>query len=266
MNNMSVDVMVRNFTNKNKIKNMKATLYFHQGMTDVVNCLGMINYYSDLYEELYVILRSDVSEMINYYINGLDNVHPIYIETENGLYFNDIRKHIINNSDILFFGEHDYQRVDNYKMIWHRNQEKVQDFVSKFYTLYGLDYNIRVNNFNLKRDYDKEESVYQDFLKKNGKDYILIHDNPTWNSPTEIDIKGDNIINLNKTTNIFFDYIKIIENAKEIHLIDSVWACILYLIDARYNLFSHLNINVFCKRGHYYMFNNPIKLKNWKLI
>ena len=40
-----------------------------------------------------------------------------------------------------------------------------------------------------------------------------------------------------------FDYIKIIENAQEIHLLDSVWGTLIYQLDAKYNLFKKYNEN-----------------------
>ena len=43
-------------------------------------------------------------------------------------------------------------------------------------------------------------------------------------------VKNDDIsyVNLNGITNIFFDYIKILENSIEIHLLDSVWGALVY--------------------------------------
>ena len=38
-------------------------------------------------------------------------------------------------------------------------------------------------------------------------------------------------VNLSRSTNIFFDYIKILERSREMHLLDSVWAVFVYLLD-----------------------------------
>ena len=48
------------------------------------------------------------------------------------------------------------------------------------------------------------------------------------------------LVDLNKSTNIFFDYIKILQNAKDIHVLDSVWGAFLYQADSKYELFNHI--------------------------
>jgi len=71
---------------------------------------------------------------------------------------------------------------------------------------------------------------------------------------------------LNNITEIFFDMIKVLENSIEIHLIDSVWGALIYLLDAKHNLFKNKNIYLYAFRKHHKMFTEPVKLKNWKII
>ena len=64
--------------------------------------------------------------------------------------------------------------------------------------------------------------IYQ--TKIYGLKYILIHEDQERNRLIRRNKISDNnlpIINLNKISLLFVDYIKIIENAQEIHLIDS---------------------------------------------
>ena len=56
------------------------------------------------------------------------------------------------------------------------------------------------------------------------------------------------------------------QNAQEIHLIDSVWACLFYQLDAKYNILNKKPVNVYCMRGHAEMFLQPITLTNWNII
>ena len=76
-------------------------------------------------------------------------------------------------------------------------------------------------------------------------------------------VKDSKFVDLNKATNTFFDYIKILENSKEIHLLDSVWGVFVYQIDAKYGLFKNIPITTHCLRGYIPMFTEPIKLNNW---
>ena len=91
-------------------------------------------------------------------------------------------------------------------------------------------------------------------------EYVLYHDTKEVEIPKKEDCT---IIQLDHLSDIFFDCIKILEDAKEIHMIDSVWACFIYLIDCKYKLFHDKLIHVYCKRSYFEMFTSPIKLDHW---
>ena len=57
--------------------------------------------------------------------------------------------------------------------------------------------------------------------------------------------------------------IKVLENAIEIHLLDSVWGAFIYQLDAKYKLFQSKKIVLYAKRGYHKMFLSPVKLNNW---
>lgn len=50
------------------------------------------------------------------------------------------------------------------------------------------------------------------------------------------------IVNLHFSSDLVFDMIKIIENAKELHLVSTFWALIIYYMQHKYNLFSKIPI------------------------
>lgn len=241
---------------------MNGILYFHQGWTDIINCLSLIDYYLENYEKIYLFSREDSKNLIDFYLSNKNNrVIPIYINKSNLDNLNTIHffsKNIdnINNYNILYHGCHDRYRKDNYNNSFSKS---VSFFVESFYKLYNINYMTRVTHFNIQRNYDLENSKYAEFIKKYGEKYILQH---------EINdiISKLPIINLNGTTDTFFDYIKIIENAQEIHLLDSVWGTLIYQLDAKYNLFKNIKIYIYCKRGYHDMFKNPIQLDNWIFI
>ena len=61
-------------------KYYKSLLYFHQGFTDIVNCLPLIHYYSHYKSNLDVIVRIDARDFIEYTCRGLKNVSFIYLD------------------------------------------------------------------------------------------------------------------------------------------------------------------------------------------
>lgn len=272
----------------------KACVYFHQGWTDIINCLSLINYYNNLYDEIVVLCRSDASELMEFYTRDMPSVSVVYLQTDNGRFYGQFRKlkcpdvqyaaegtggtvDIPLDFDIMFHAEHDKYREDSYKGYWYGSSKKpTNHFVESFYTYYDIDYSIRVGSFGVTRDKRLEEETYDTFIKKHSSNYILYHDDEQNHQfglhhvSTKIDfskpIEGCTYFNLNKASNKLFDYIKILQNAKEIHLVDSVWAVLCWQLDAKYGLFSNKDIKVYCKRGHKEMFLEPVKLKNWEII
>lgn len=223
----------------------KGCLYFHQGWTDIIGSLPLINYHAKNYNELVVIIREDSKPILDYYINGIKNVIMYYVP-----------KNILDTSmlqippeyDIVYHGYHDIHRTDKYK---NKFRTETMYFAKGFYEYYDIPFIEKINCFELKRDNVLEESKYKEFISKYGEDYVLYHDDQ--NTPGGVtginlyDIIKDkpNAINLNGITNNVFDFIKIIENAKELHLVDSIWAITCYLLDAKYSIFKDKNVYLY---------------------
>jgi len=278
---------------KIQMKNNKGCVYFHQGWTDIIMCMSLINYYKSRYETIYVLIRSDAKELIDYYVSGLENVFIVYLDTDNGRFYggfntfsdgNEVTylNNIVNipkDFDLLFHAEHDKYRKDEFKYYWYRpeNQKKpAKHFSEMFYIFYDIDFQTRIDYFMVNRNLPLEDITYQRFIEKHGKDYVLYHDDEnnhehgSLHVSTKINfdtiLENHTYVNLNKQSRVFFDFIKVIENAKEIHLVDSVWACLLYQLDAKYGIFKNKEINLYCKRGHENLFLYPARLENWKII
>lgn len=241
--------------------NKNGYLHFHQGWADIINQLALIDYYLEKYDKITLLIREDSQPLIDFYLKNKTNIIPLYIKKDS-----NIPEHVLNDmdSDLLFHGIHDSYRRNFKKTCQNPNPEH---FWKNFYICYGIAYETRVTHFNIKRNYELEQIRYDEFVKQYGTDYSLYHEDVL--SPIVRDLKikkEDNSISLTNKTNIFFDYIKILENAKEIKMVDSVWATILYHLDAKYRLFKKIPITINCLRNHNYMFLEPITLENWTVI
>lgn len=242
----------------------KGILYFHQGWTDIINCLSLINYYSTLYDKLYLIIRTDSQKIINFYTRNINNIEVLYIDKnilDNSNIIEYLNNNNLSNFDYLFHGFHDKNRKDLYINSF---PSKINTcnicFVKAFYEFYDINYISRINFFNFERNYELEDTIYQEFINKYGFEYIVHHEIHEYNT--------ENIpyINLNGISEIFFDYIKVLENSKEMHLLDSVWGAFIYLLDCKYKLFENKKIYLYPRRGYTSMFIEPIKLNNWIFI
>lgn len=240
-------------------------LYFHQGCTDIINCLSLINYHCNIYNKIYLIMRNDAKELIDLYTKNIYNIKILYEEKKNidknGIQFVINKYNNINfqNCDFLGIGNHDNIRKDNYNSKFRCINNC---FVKGFYESYDIPYITRINYFNFDRDLELENIKYNEFINKYGENYILYHE------VIEETITTNNLcVNLNGQSDIFFDYIKILENAIEFHLLDSVWGAFIYMLDCKYKLFHNKKIYLYVKRsGHRKMFEEPIKLDHWIII
>lgn len=234
----------------------KGLLCFHQGWSDIVNCLPLINYYSEQYYSIKLLVREDSKEFVDFYIRDKPKVSVIYKDKEK-LPYNCYDELNLSDYDLLYHGYYDCYRNngDKFKRVFNQSGH----FVMGFYTFYGIDYMCKVHKFDFKRDEILECQFYDKFVQNNGNNYSLRHN---------VNVNG---VSLDKLSNNIFATIKVLQNSKELHLSDSVWAALCYLLDARYGLFQN-------KQVHLYPYNSrdgaccaanskgplaPIELKNW---
>jgi len=260
-------------------------IWFHDWWTDIMNCFALIDYYymSHDYDKLYVLTIIDAKELFQFYIREKNNIELLYYSREQE--HNDPNAILIQNNIIydnnnyyfyLIHGGNDNYRNDHYKNTLKNTLllENHDAWVDKyFYENYDIDPYVRFTHFNLNRDLILENNTYNTFIKTHGEKYILTHEiemseiKNKENTLAETD-NTINCVNLNRISNIYFDYIKVLENAIEIHLLDSSWAALIYILDYKYGLFKNKNIYVYAKRDYIRMFTSPTntKLDNWTII
>jgi len=241
---------------------LKGYFYCHQGWTDIINCFPLINYYSKKYDKLICFFREDSYELVSYYISQFENV---VFECD---------KKITNMSDghILFHGIQDSYRNDKYKnMFVHSSQ--VEHFVSRFYTVYQIPHYEIINSFNFKRNLELEEEEYTKFIQQHGTKYVLYHEPSYHLLNLNIDNNLFKKINLDGRVKNIFSYIKILQNSKELHLVDSVWAAMCYLLNCKYGMFKDKKIFLYpyersggLLKDKSQTILKPINLKNWIIV
>lgn len=246
---------------------MPYLLYFNQGYTDIINCLALITYYSKKFAdaEIYLICRHEMKEAILFYTRPYTNIKVFFENKEEEKQFlpNYIRNYSLTP---LIHGVHDYLRDDDYFKVFCSSRP---NFIKGFYEWYDISPEVRWKEFEIERDCVKENSFYEKYICAAGgrADYICIHEENNLKIPylRGRERRETKIINLNRISNCFFDTIKLLEGAKEIHVIDSVWMAFLYILQMRYGLFANTPIFAVCLRKYDFMVNEPL-LPNWKII
>jgi hypothetical protein len=84
---------------------------------------------------------------------------------------------------------------------------------------------------------------------------------------------SDNYIHYCNYPTLIFSYIKILQNSKELHLVDSTWASMCYLLDAKYKMFKNKKIFLYPYERSGGLLKdknqtnlNPINLRNWIIV
>ena len=92
---------------------------------------------------------------------------------------------------------------------------------TNFYKQFGLPLNYRFKNTYWKRDYKREKRLMNKLVGKN-KNFIFLQDDPSKGMTIDISKINKNYkIIKNDNNHLIFDYGLILENAKELHLIES---------------------------------------------
>ena len=201
-------------------------IYHHLGLGDHIICNAIIRNYYKLHDKIYLFVKPHNLESVSFMYRDLDNIEFIQGCDQ------DAERIIMNKINVLRVG---FNKLDvkNYK------------FDKSFYMGVDLDFEKRWSDFYVQRDINGENNLFNTFgVTENN--YVLIHDdiNRTYEiDDNEVVNKNIPIIRPNRTlTNNIFDYCYLIENAKELHCIDSTFKLIADSINIKTDfLFYHLN-------------------------
>jgi len=185
-------------------------LYIHQhlGLGDHIICNGLVrNIYQRITSNINLFCKPMYQESVSYMYRDTDiKIIPLD-DHDIGPFLSNI-----DPENILRVGHHHIMKYI-----------QGTTFDHAFYKQVGLNFQKRWTDFYIKRDEAKEEELYQKINPP--KEYIFLHDDPSRN----FIIDQKHIINKNlpiirpdlKLTTNMFEYAKVIENASEIHCIDS---------------------------------------------
>lgn len=267
----------------------KVLVQFNNGYTDIINLIAIPKYYSTIYTHIILIIREEVKNFVKFFFQDTNNIDVIFIKYSDQLEYHHTAwsKNIdltYTNIELINFCKFKNIDIKEYerKYIGHMdrvlsnipgnpgpNTSKFEYNVQKlngnwlkaFYLSNEIKFDIRYKFFNINRNYEIENKKYDEFIKIYGNEYNLCHSN-------NIDDfeKKFNAIDLSGKSDLFFDYIKILINAKNMYLSDSVWACLIYLLDMKYGLFKKQKIFYYPIKWNIIFFVNEPLLNNWEII
>ena len=189
---------------------MNLYIYHHLGLGDHIICNGLVRNiyknYAASFPEIFLFCKDVNFKSVAFMYSDLKHLQIIKVKNDKGV------------KDYL-------KRLNNYKLKkigFEFRDLKNRYFDQDFYKIAGIDFNKRWDDFSVIRNYNREKELFQR-LELKPLEYIFLHDNINRNF--KIDQKY--VINKNKKiikpfgTETIFDWCTVLENAKEIHCIDS---------------------------------------------
>lgn len=181
-------------------------IHHHLGFGDHIICNGMIRHFYEKYGEISLFCYEHNLENVLYMYRDLDNLTVLAVQSDAEAF-----QHVFdNNLDCIRIG---FSELFKFMPKF--------TFDEAFYKIAGLDFSVRFDKFYFERNYIQEQEVLNE-LNPSGEKYIFVHDDG--DRGFSIDLNKINskfkIIKNDKRFKIF-DYLKLLENAEEIHFMQS---------------------------------------------
>lgn len=203
---------------------MNIYIYQHLGLGDIIANNGLIRYLIKINSKakyFFIFCKEKYIESIKFMYRDQKRIKLISISNnpkDEEKEINRYLKKIDINDEIIKIGHNFYKctnslNPDHKDNPWHCSVN--------FYKQFGLPYEYRFKKTYWKRNYINEKKLFNELVGKN-KNYIFIHDDKDRNLEINKSKFNKNFhLVLNDNKNLIFDYGLIIENAKEIHIIES---------------------------------------------
>ena len=211
---------------------MNLYIYHHLGLGDHIICNGLVrniyNNYAASFSKIFLFCKDINFESVAFMYSDLKGLEIIKVKNDK-----KVKKYL--------------KKQDNYKLQkigFEFRDLRNRYFDEDFYKIVGIDFKKRWEDFVVIRNFHREKELFRQ-LEIKPLEYIFLHDDIKRN----FKINKKYIINKNITiikpfwTKTIFDWCTVLENAKEIHCIDSSFRLLADSLELNAELlFFHINI------------------------
>lgn len=205
----------------------------HSGLGDSIITNGMAHAFSDSYDKIYIAHLSMFTESFEALYKNFPKIIPVKLPDQDiNLYQLDKIKDLVKatKSEYVCIGDPYLQYPKRLVLNQDGNLEHIHtpvDFERQMYELAGMHYSIRYTRCQIPDSTDNSKKLWLDLSK--GNDYILVHRQGS-QSTTGYQLDIQNITKFKHLpiieiepgyTNNVFDFVDLIKNAKEIHVVGS---------------------------------------------
>jgi hypothetical protein len=222
----------------------------HQGLGDHIVCSGLYREYARKYSKCVLPVNKRNYRSVKELLKDVPNIQVISEGTR--LRALQIESHAL----LLEKVGYDLLALGRYKSDFYALENK--RFDEKFYDQAKIDFEHRWKSFSLVRNYRREDELFE-ILVGDRKPYVFVHDDHSRNFginekylPKKYAVVRPDIRLGGKY--YFTDYLKIIENAAEIHCMESSFAALIESCEIDRPKFAHRYIRPESKIGMHYEF------------
>ena len=235
---------------KESIKN-NLFIHHHLGLGDQFDCNGMVRYIQKEwgYNSVSVFCKDNYYEIVDYMYRDNDNIKVIKVDRFKE--YEDVKKCLSeqgeDNDGLLVVGHQYYDHQAEGKNCW-----------EIFYDQVSISYEVRKSYFYVKEDPEEERKLLKKLNPEN-LPFAFVHDDKDRGfilDKSHIQNKDLHIIE-NDTSENIFHFISILEEAEEVHCMESSFKTLVDIYCDQEKLFFH------DFRGHPLGSNSN---KNWKVI
>jgi len=237
------------------------------GVGDIISLNGMVRYFCEQYEEVHFVIYQDQSFTLKKIFSDLPNLivcrnfSQIDIKSEDDFVdlqiWNQDRKDYSEYSNyydrynkigkkfdfpVEEIDDNCYIRIKNNSSLTEKSKKVLYNNSDAFYVSMGIPKEYRTEKFYYERNFDEENKFFEQLNLPD--EYVVLGDN----SKNLIDknLIGDKdlyVVNVSNISNNIFNTIKIMEQAKEVHLIENSISLMAYHLQYK-NLMKKVPINL----------------------
>ena len=227
----------------------------HLGLGDHIMCHGIIREYAKRYDKIGLFCLPHNHASVAFMFRDIPGFTAIKATEQ------EAREYIRTNAKRT-----DGSRYDKTKIIGFEFLDKTSDvpLEMQFYTLAGIDISKKWDSFKVNRDRTLEKSLFTKAAPE--KQYAFIHEDRTRSYTIDRKRIDPRLAEFSPRTELaenFFDYATIIENAAEIHVIDSSFMFMIDCLDYT-NPNQKLYIHRYARENNEWQL--PILRKDWVIL
>ena len=201
----------------------KLIVHHHLGLGDNIDCNAIIRFLSDGYESVDVFAKKSYASMVEYMYRDSNKINIVVID---GNEYDEVAKYLRDQKEQDWFdNKNGNEDSINFLRIGHENYPPNapadKNCWELFYDQLNLPHEIKYEYFHIESDEEEEDRVYNK-LNPDNEDFIFVHEESSMGVfPFNLDT--DMKIIRNDVEENIFHFTKILNKAKEIHVMESAF-------------------------------------------